>query len=183
MKAVVSDIIWPKSTPPLFRETSASDYSVYFGNSISRKSVDLISAKKRLTTMHFAADITESIYSRYNGASASTSPFMTVGLVGLAKAALVFPSAPEQMQNTVPYSPGSGSYTIADRTDIRNTDMTPYLEPTIRAYVSLGKVIFQHDKYDSGSVDSSDAEITIDIDQVGDGTAKGLKLTLIGTRA
>jgi hypothetical protein len=28
-----------------------------------------------------------------------------------------------------------------------------------------------------------DAEITIDIDQVGDGTAKGLKITLIGTRA
>ncbi len=27
-----------------------------------------------------------------------------------------------------------------------------------------------------------DAEITIDIDQVGDGTAKGLKVTLIGTR-
>ena len=30
---------------------------------------------------------------------------------------------------------------------------------------------------------ADDAEITIDIDQVGDGTAKGLKLTLIGTRA
>jgi len=29
---------------------------------------------------------------------------------------------------------------------------------------------------------SDDAEITIDIDQVGDGTAKGLKITLIGTR-
>ena len=29
---------------------------------------------------------------------------------------------------------------------------------------------------------ADDAEITIDIDQVGDGTAKGLKLTLIGTR-
>lgn len=28
-----------------------------------------------------------------------------------------------------------------------------------------------------------DAEITIDIDQIGDGTAKGLKVTLIGTRA
>ena len=28
-----------------------------------------------------------------------------------------------------------------------------------------------------------DAEITIDIDQVGDGTAKGLKVVLIGTRA
>ncbi len=30
---------------------------------------------------------------------------------------------------------------------------------------------------------SDDAEITIDIDQVGDGTAKGLKITLIGTRS
>ena len=29
---------------------------------------------------------------------------------------------------------------------------------------------------------SDDAEITIDIDQVGDGTAKGLKVALIGTR-
>ena len=29
---------------------------------------------------------------------------------------------------------------------------------------------------------ADDAEITIDIDQIGDGTAKGLKLTLIGTR-
>jgi hypothetical protein len=28
-----------------------------------------------------------------------------------------------------------------------------------------------------------DSELTIDIDQVGDGTAKGLKITLIGTRA
>ena len=30
---------------------------------------------------------------------------------------------------------------------------------------------------------ADDAEITIDIDQVGDGTANGLKITLIGTRA
>jgi hypothetical protein len=29
---------------------------------------------------------------------------------------------------------------------------------------------------------ADDAQITIDIDQVGDGTAKGLKVTLIGTR-
>lgn len=35
----------------------------------------------------------------------------------------------------------------------------------------------------SDSVLADDAEITIDIDQVGDGTAKGLKVTLIGTRA
>ena len=30
---------------------------------------------------------------------------------------------------------------------------------------------------------ADDAEITVDIDQVGDGTAKGLKVVLIGTRA
>ena len=30
---------------------------------------------------------------------------------------------------------------------------------------------------------ADDTEITIDIDQIGDGTAKGLKITLIGTRA
>lgn len=30
---------------------------------------------------------------------------------------------------------------------------------------------------------ADDAEVTIDIDQIGDGTAKGLKVTLIGTRA
>jgi hypothetical protein len=30
---------------------------------------------------------------------------------------------------------------------------------------------------------ADDAEMTIDIDQIGDGTAKGLKVTLIGTRA
>ena len=30
---------------------------------------------------------------------------------------------------------------------------------------------------------ADDAEITIDIDQIGNGTAKGLKITLIGTRA
>jgi hypothetical protein len=29
---------------------------------------------------------------------------------------------------------------------------------------------------------ADDAEITIDVDQIGDGTAKGLKITLIGTR-
>ena len=35
----------------------------------------------------------------------------------------------------------------------------------------------------SDSALADDAEITIDIDQVGDGTAKGLKITLIGTRS
>jgi hypothetical protein len=35
----------------------------------------------------------------------------------------------------------------------------------------------------SDSALADDAEITIDIDQIGDGTAKGLKVILIGTRA
>lgn len=35
----------------------------------------------------------------------------------------------------------------------------------------------------SDSALADDAEITIDIDQVGDGTAKGLKVTLIGRKA
>ena len=35
----------------------------------------------------------------------------------------------------------------------------------------------------SDSALADDAEVTIDIDQVGNGTAKGLKVTLIGTRA
>ena len=30
---------------------------------------------------------------------------------------------------------------------------------------------------------ADDAEITVDVDQIGDGTAKGLKVTLIGYRA
>ena len=34
----------------------------------------------------------------------------------------------------------------------------------------------------SDSILADDAQITIDIDQVGNGTAKGLKVTLIGTR-
>jgi hypothetical protein len=34
----------------------------------------------------------------------------------------------------------------------------------------------------STSALTDDAEITIDIDQIGDGTAAGLKVTLIGTR-
>jgi hypothetical protein len=34
----------------------------------------------------------------------------------------------------------------------------------------------------SDSALADDAEITVDIDQIGDGTAKGLKVTIIGTR-
>lgn len=35
----------------------------------------------------------------------------------------------------------------------------------------------------SGATLANDAEITIDIDQIGDGTAKGLKVYLIGSPA
>ena len=35
----------------------------------------------------------------------------------------------------------------------------------------------------SDSALADDSEITVDVDQIGDGTAKGLKVTLIGTRA
>jgi hypothetical protein len=35
----------------------------------------------------------------------------------------------------------------------------------------------------SDSALADDAEITVDIDQIGDGTAKGLKVYLIGTRS
>ena len=35
----------------------------------------------------------------------------------------------------------------------------------------------------SDSALNDDSEITVDVDQIGDGTAKGLKVTLIGTRA
>jgi hypothetical protein len=34
----------------------------------------------------------------------------------------------------------------------------------------------------SNTTMTDDGEITVDIDQIGDGTAKGLKITLIGTR-
>ena len=63
----------------------------------------------------------------------------------------------------------SGSSVLITKLTIDNTEKTSTTAST-SAVIS-----------DSSLAD--DAEITIDIDQVGDGTAKGLKLTLIGTRA
>ena len=62
-----------------------------------------------------------------------------------------------------------GSSVLSTKLTIDNTEKTSTTAST-SAVIS-----------DSSLAD--DAEITIDIDQVGDGTAKGLKLTLIGTRA
>ena len=63
----------------------------------------------------------------------------------------------------------NGSSILSTKLTIDNTEKTSTTAST-SAVIS-----------DSSLAD--DAEITIDIDQVGDGTAKGLKLTLIGTRA
>lgn len=62
----------------------------------------------------------------------------------------------------------SGSTILSTKLTIDNTEKTSTTAATA-AVIS-----------DSNLAD--DAEITIDIDQVGDGTAKGLKVTLIGTR-
>ena len=62
----------------------------------------------------------------------------------------------------------NGSSILSTKLTIDNTEKTSTTAST-SAVIS-----------DSSSAD--DAEITIDIDQVGDGTAKGLKVTLIGTR-
>lgn len=63
----------------------------------------------------------------------------------------------------------SGTTILSTKLTIDNTEKTSTTAATA-AVIS-----------DSSLAD--DAEITIDIDQVGDGTAKGLKITLIGTRA
>lgn len=63
----------------------------------------------------------------------------------------------------------SGSSVLSTKLTIDNTEKTS-------TTASTAPVI-------SDSNLADDAEITIDIDQVGDGTAKGLKITLIGTRA
>ena len=62
----------------------------------------------------------------------------------------------------------NGSSILSTKLTIDNTEKTSTTAST-SAVIS-----------DSSLAD--DAEITIDIDQVGDGTAKGLKVTLIGTR-
>ena len=63
----------------------------------------------------------------------------------------------------------SGSSVLSTKLTIDNTEKTS-------TTAAAGPVISDGNLAD-------DAEITIDIDQVGDGTAKGLKVTLIGTRA
>ena len=63
----------------------------------------------------------------------------------------------------------SGSSVLSTKLTIDNTEKTSTTAATAPV-ISDGNL-------------ADDAEITIDIDQVGDGTAKGLKLTLIGTRA
>lgn len=63
----------------------------------------------------------------------------------------------------------NGTSIISTKLTIDNTEKTSTTAAT-------GAVI-------SDSSLANDSEITIDIDQIGDGTAKGLKVTLIGTRA
>ena len=61
----------------------------------------------------------------------------------------------------------SGSSVLSTKLTIDNTEK--HRQPATGPVISDGNL-------------ADDAEITIDIDQVGNGTAKGLKVTLIGTR-
>jgi hypothetical protein len=61
-----------------------------------------------------------------------------------------------------------------DGTSILSTKLT--IDNTEKTSVTAERPVIS----DSSLAD--DAEITVDIDQVGDGTAKGLKITIIGTR-
>jgi hypothetical protein len=61
----------------------------------------------------------------------------------------------------------SGSSILGTKLTIDNTEKTSVTAATPATIVTSSL--------------TDDAEITIDIDQVGDGTAKGLKVTLIGT--
>lgn len=63
----------------------------------------------------------------------------------------------------------SGSTVLSTKLTIDNTEKTSVTAAT-------QPVISDSDLFD-------DAEITIDVDQVGDGTAKGLKITLKGVRS
>jgi hypothetical protein len=63
----------------------------------------------------------------------------------------------------------SGSSVLSTKLTIDNTEKTSVTAAT-------QPVISDSDLFD-------DAEITIDVDQVGDGTAKGLKITLKGVRS
>ena len=63
----------------------------------------------------------------------------------------------------------SGSSILSTKLTIDNTEKTSVTAATPAVISDLSL--------------ADDAEITIDIDQIGDGTAKGLKITLNGTRA
>ena len=62
----------------------------------------------------------------------------------------------------------SGSSVLSTKLTIDNTELTSTTATT--------PAVISDDAF------NDDREITIDIDQIGDGTAKGLKVTLIGTR-
>ena len=62
----------------------------------------------------------------------------------------------------------SGTSILSTKLTIKNTEKTSVTAPTPPVV--------------SDTALADDSEMTIDIDQVGDGTAKGLKVTIIGTR-
>lgn len=64
----------------------------------------------------------------------------------------------------------NGSTILSTKLTIDNTEKTSVTAATAFAFSSTDPVI------------QTDDEITIDIDQVGDGTAKGLKVTFLGVR-
>lgn len=144
LSLVVNDLIYPKSTPSLFRVSSLGPYIPYFGNSAADASSDIVGGKSRLTTMHFAADITDTLYSRYGKTTSTSMPYMTTGLVGTSKEALGSLSAYENMINNV----SASNQSLSTITDIRNaTSYVNWTEPSVRAYISLGKHINQIRKY------------------------------------
>ena len=62
----------------------------------------------------------------------------------------------------------SGASVLGTKLTIDNTEKTSVTATTAATLVTTSMI--------------DDAEITVDVDQIGDGTAKGLKITLIGTR-
>jgi len=62
----------------------------------------------------------------------------------------------------------SGASVLGTKLTIDNTEKTSVTATTAATLVTTSM--------------TDDGEITVDVDQIGDGTAKGLKITLIGTR-
>lgn len=159
MNLVVGDIVYPKSTPPLYRSSSATPYYPYFGNSAADAQSDIVGGKERLTMMHFAADITDYLYSRYGKTVATTNPHLTTGLAGVAKEAMNSFTAYQHMSNNVTQYVNNNTslgYNIqaTSITDITNdSNYTLWEEPSVRAYISLGKHINQSAKYGSLNFD------------------------------